>query len=228
MSRLISAAAIAGIFAGLSNAQTLHAPDSHWDWNAELNLNGLKLGKSGNSCFTPDSSKAGVAEILEEINQACVLSNWSEQEDATVFSLTCSGDYAATVSGELFLGENDASLTLAGALTLGDAGPVTLIVNGKAARTGVCNITDEAIPAPQESLPVAAQTDSPKPEPEAEVVEAEVVANAMPVPETDTIEAVDEVRVEVAVETTEIAALPGPALIVEAPINDPIPVSEVH
>lgn len=251
MFRFISAVAAASLLAGLGAAQTTTAPEDKWDWNAEVNLNGFKLGHSGSSCIAAKTTKDSVSQLLESMNAACSVSNWNELEEITIFSLTCSGEYAANVSGELFIGDDDASLTLAGAVSLGDAGPVTMVMNGKAARNGgACAVPDaefEAGATREESPALIAETVALETEGDGITADPAEVADLVQssFDETGSVEmtkvAAEELAggidatvaqglaIEAEIEAdaeldNEVSALPAPVLVAEAPIVAPIPV----
>lgn len=180
MRRVMVSLATASILAGFASAQTIDAPEGDWVWNAELNINGLTLSKSGNTCLTPETSQLDLSEIVSSLNETCSVSDWNEDEETAYFAVNCTGEYLANMTGEIALGEADASFTLAGAVRLGDAGPVTTVINGKAANNGVCAVSDQPVEA--EAIAVVA-------------VE-ELAEEAAP----EVIEVAAEVEVEVAVE----------------------------
>lgn len=147
MRRVMVSLATASILAGFASAQTIDAPEGDWVWNAELNINGLTLSKSGNTCLTPETSQLDLSEIVSSLNETCSVSDWNEDEETAYFAVNCTGEYLANMTGEIALGEADASFTLAGAVRLGDAGPVTTVINGKAANNGVCAVSDQPVEA---------------------------------------------------------------------------------
>ena len=180
MRRVMVSLATASILAGFASAQTIDAPEGDWVWNAELNINGLTLSKSGNTCLTAETSQLDLSEIVSSLNETGSVSDWNEDEETAYFAVNCTGEYLANMTGEIALGEADASFTLAGAVRLGDAGPVTTVINGKAANNGVCAVSDQPVEA--EAIAVVA-------------VE-ELAEEATP----EVIEVAAEVEVEVAVE----------------------------
>ena len=147
MRRVMVSLATASILAGFASVQTIDAPEGDWVWNAELNINGLTLSKSGNTCLTPETSQLDLSEIVSSLNETCSVSDWNEDEETAYFAVNCTGEYLANMTGEIALGEADASFTLAGAVRLGDARPVTTVINGKAANNGVCAVSDQPVEA---------------------------------------------------------------------------------
>lgn len=190
MIRLISLFALAGTFAAPALAQTISAQEGDWIWNAELDVNGLKITNSGSTCVTPETTEIDLPGLLLGLNETCSISDWNEGADTIHFSLSCLGEHAANMSGEIALGEGDASITLAGAIRLGDSGPITTIINGKAAHTGVC-LTPEGAAEPLQVAELAADET------------AEDVAPAI-----------------VSLAPTEVAALPEDADISELTLTD--------
>lgn len=220
MRRVMVSLATASILAGFASAQTIDAPEGDWVWNAELNINGLTLTKSGNTCLTSETSQLDLSEIVSNLNETCSVSDWNEDEEIAYFAVNCTGEYLANMTGEIALGEADASFTLAGAVRLGDAGPVTTVINGKAANNGVCAVSNQPVEA--EAIAVAAVEELAE-EP------APVVEEAAPA----AIEVVAEVEAEVAVEVeaeTESESEPVEAVLaggVDTPQAAPVEPIEV-
>ena len=207
MHRVIVCLATASILTGFASAQTINVPEGDWVWNAELNVNGLTLANSGSTCLTRETSELDLSEIVGNLNDTCSISDWNEEEGTIYFALKCSGEYLASMTGEIALTEGDASFTLAGAARLGDAGPVTTVINGKAARNGVCAVPSVPVEAEAAALAVADAEELD----EAPVAETEAAAEVIEVaaaPEA----AVEE---EVAVEAAEDAPKAAPVTPVE-------------
>jgi len=236
MFRLISAAATAGLLAGLATAQTITAPEGNWAWQAELDMNGLKLANKGSECITADNAELDLAEAVLSIDEACSIFGWNPGEEATHFALACLGDQAADMAGVLTFEGEEARLSLKGDVRLGEASPLKSFGTITATRTGACAVPEAVNEAEAELVEAAV-----------EVVETEEVAveAVVEVAETtdETVEAelvkveadaeVVEVEiVEAQAETVEaeasetVAALPTPILVAEAPIVKPIPVEE--
>jgi hypothetical protein len=139
--------------------------------------------------------------------------DWNEEGDAIYFALKCSGEYLANMTGEIALGEEDASFTLAGAVRLGDAGPVSTVINGKAARNGVCAVPTQPVAAEPETLAVAYAEDV---APAAQKAESEgVEIAAAPEAAVDATEVAKVVEVAVnaqddETEASEVAAVDVP------------------
>jgi len=205
MHRVIVCLATASLLTRFASAQTINVPEGDWVWNAELNVNGLTLANSGSTCLTPETSELSLSEIVGNLNDTCSISDWNEEEDTIYFALKCSGEYLASMTGEIALTEGDASLTLAGAVRLGDAGPVTTVINGKAARNGVCAVPSVPVEAEAAALAVADAEEldeAPVVETEAEVIEVAAAPEAA-------------VEAEVAVEIAEDAPKAAPVTPVE-------------
>ena len=205
MHRVIVCLATASILTGFASAQTINVPEGDWVWNAELNVNGLTLANSGSTCLTRETSELDLSQIVGNLNDTCSISDWNEEDGAIYFALKCSGEYLASMTGEIALTEGDASVTLAGAVRLGDAGPVTTVINGKAARNGTCAVPSAPVEAEAAALAVAVveeRDEAPVVEAEAEVIEVAAAPEA----------AVEE---EVAVEAGEDAPKAAPVTPVE-------------
>jgi len=218
MHRVIVCLATASLLTGFASAQTINVPEGDWVWNAELNVNGLTLANSGSTCLTRETSELSLSEIVGNLNDTCSISDWNEEEDTIYFALKCSGEYLASMTGEIALTEGDASLTLAGAVRLGDAGPVTTVINGKAVRNGVCAVPSAPVEAEAEALAVAVVEELDEaPVVETEVIEVAATPEAAAEAEVIEVAATPEVAVEeeVAVEIAEDAPKAAPVTPVE-------------
>lgn len=227
MFRLISAAATAGLLAGLATAQTITAPEGNWAWQAELDMNGLKLTNKGSECITAENAELDLAEAALNIDEACSIFGWNPGEEATHFALACLGDQAADMAGVLTFEGEEVRLSLEGDVRLGEASPLKSFGLITATRTGACAVpeVDEAEAEAElvEAAVEAVETEETPVEVADEMVEAELVETAEAAVEIVEVEA-ESVEAEDATET--VAALPAPILVAEAPIMKPIPVEE--
>ena len=210
MHRVIKCIAGACMLAGFASAQTINAPEGDWVWNAELNINGLTLANSGSTCVTSETSKLDLSEIVGDLNETCSISEWNEEDTTVYFALNCTGEYLANMTGEIALGQEDASFTLAGAVRLGDAGPVTTVINGKAALNGVCAAPLQPTEAEAE-IEVEAETAT-----ETEVL---AVASAEDVAEASDAGVSDASVAQEAADVIEVAGTDAPKAAPAAPVE---------
>ena len=148
MFRLYGVATAASLFAGLSFAQTITAPEGNWVWQAELDMNGLNLTDEGATCIGAENAELDLARAALNVSEACSIFGWNPQGEKTYFALACLGDQAADMAGVLTMSGDTAELELSGDVRLGESGALPSIARGVAKRTGAC-------PAPDVS-PVAA------------------------------------------------------------------------
>ena len=184
MIRLICAIAATSLWAGAISAQTTGAPEENWNWQAEFNLNGLKIKQSGNACTSADTLETDLAELALGFDEACGIFGWNEREHETNFALACLGDQVIDMAGVLTVSGDAARMDLTGDVRLPETSP--LDANGviTATSTGACALpAEEASPEP---MPVAA-TLPPPPRLPAETVEA--AAGTAPVMEPAVAEA---------------------------------------
>ena len=255
MFRFIGAAATASLLAGLVSAQTINAPEGIWAWQAELDMNGLKLNNKGTECISAENAELNLAEAVLGIDEACNIFGWNPDGNVTHFALACLGDQSIDMAGVLTIEGETAELNLNGDIRLVDASPLSATGVITATRTGICDMPDEMVAVPTEAVAatetlvesktvelVVEVAESAPDTPAADVieadaelaepVEAELAGGAEVAPALAPAPAAQETAGEGVAEIMpasadgELLPLPEAVFVTEAPIVAPIPVED--
>jgi len=253
MFRFIGAVGVLGLLTSVASAQSITAPEGNWVWQAELNMNGLKLNNEGTECITAENAELDLARAALGIDEACSIFGWNPDGDVIHFALACLGDQDIDMAGELRIDGETASLNLKGDVRLVDASPLTATGVATATRVGVCNVPADVLSAEPEAVETAALADETEVAMDAVIaqitvieadtaetvvdvivaetpVEGEIVAPAgeidMPLVEAAVSPTNIDAQIEPVLAGGELLALPEPVFVAEAPIVAPIPVED--